>query len=283
MSDMLFTRAVAEIADGREAKLVVEVPAMAVRLVEQAQDASPADTPESTLAPFDELVDELMATTSALIAVGGREAGLRGVAVSLRILAAGSSSQHGVRNVIAEALLSRATLVLFTMALAWERVEALPMLATVAPLDTYGPPVGVLVDRDLRHPELYGNDAGEAFAANVEWLISRPWRASVPPLASDRSVRVRAAEADIIGACLVNAASESAERRGAFSPGVAQPDQAAQDQLVARLGDPRQRASLCELFSCSDEALEETLETAYKAITVGASAFIRRSTLLVRA
>jgi hypothetical protein len=282
MTDSIFLRAVNEIADGREAKLMVEASAMAARLAEQAQDALQESTPALTLTPFDELVDELMAATSALIAVGSRDVGLRGVAVSLRVLAEGSINQHGVRNPIAEALLSRATLVLSAMALAWERTEALLALAAVARINTYGPPVDVLADRVLRHPELYKSDAGKAFSAHIGWLESRPWRDSVPPLVSDRAVRVAAAEADIIGACLINASSESTQRRGAVSPGAAQPDQAAQDRLVARLDDPRQRASLCDLFSCPDEALDTTLETAYEALTVDADVFTRRSSLFSR-
>jgi hypothetical protein len=265
MTSSVFSDAVARIAEGREAESVVEAASIAAALVDQARDTLQAATPELTLLPLEEEFDKLAATAVALIAVGNQDLGLRGVAIALRILGDGSTDRHGLRNPVAEALLARATLFFVAAALAWERTEALPMLTNVVRVGRQGPPTSVLVDASLRHPDLWRSGADRAYAAHLEWLLSRPWRGSVPTLISDDAVHIAFAEADIIGACLTNVLG----RVGAYSPGVARHGRAAQDRLVARLEAKRQRASIAECFAVAEAELETTLETSYNAIRLG--------------
>jgi hypothetical protein len=266
MTSSVFSDAVGVIAEGREAEAVVGAAAIAAALVERARGTLQAATPELTLSPLEEDFDTLASTAAALIAVGNQDPGLRGIAIALRILADGSTDRHGLRNPVAEALLARATLFFVAAALAWERTEVLPMLTNVVRVGRQGPPISVLVDASLRHPELWRSGADRAYAAHLEWLLSRPWRGSVPTLISDDAVHIAFAEADIIGACLTNALG----RVGAYSSAVASYGRAAQDRLVARLEAKQQRAALAECFAVAEAELETTLETSYNAIRLNA-------------
>jgi hypothetical protein len=279
MNESTFADVVDELSTGREPSVVLRATVLASQIVAESDGAASTGDPAAALAPVDDVLDAFLMSTGALVVLGGREPGLRGVAIALQLLAVGSIGKHGERNPVVEALLSRAVLVLAAFALAWQRSEALPVLAHVTRGESYGPPESVLASTGLRHLDLYERGADKAFQAHLAWLMARAWRTSVPPLATDESVQVALAEADIISGCLITAGGRSSLGGNLYSAGVAQSDRSAQDRLVARVRDQGQRAAFRELFAVGDDALEQTIEDAYSRLTAGEHSFPSRQGL----
>lgn len=220
---------------------------------------------KSAMRPFADGLDSLLASTVALIGVGSGVA-VRVASVALETLTTASPGVRRGHTGVASGVLARALLVLTASALAWQRLEVLVALGSVARSDGLGAAVSVLADTDLRHLDVFERNAGGAFQAHEGWFAARPWRSAIGPLATDDQVRLAFAEADVLTGML---AVGPGRTRDLYAAGLSVPHRGVEARLVARTEDPRQRPSLCALFRVADSELDGRLADAYSSLTNG--------------
>lgn len=76
MNETTFADVVDELSAGREPSVVLRAGALASQVAAESGGGPPTTDPDAALVPFDDLLDSLLMTTGALVALGTRESGV---------------------------------------------------------------------------------------------------------------------------------------------------------------------------------------------------------------
>lgn len=259
------------------ARLGTDEPALCAETVEAAALLSSDPPPGGrrgkgpALTP-DEALDELLAPAAALIALGS-DRGLRSVAVAVGLLThpADSYRLETPETVAADVVLARTVRVLVTVALAWDRPEALLPLAALRHVGE-----GVLVTGVLRHLRAEDADAARSYDSHLAWWSESRWKATVSPIASTRRRAAAMAETELLLSCIAVTAGGSV-----YCATMGTEKREPETRFVARLRDPRQAPALAALVHCDEAKVVETCGESHSRLEFSSPRGPRRARPLV--